>query len=199
MRILNMARFIMLVIALSAGTFSYLRSQEAKNVTVEVADPKDDPRYSVLLDRSSFDQTMMSLNPQTPAEVAYNAEQSRYDSAVADAAAVVRSKEDQSTIFMNAALFVGLIFAVLLFPWARWVSGLSRSADQARRNALRVAAKAAHAVRDNQPGSSPIIGRSNLTTYSVADELGKWQKLRDDGVVTEEEFNQSRDRLLNRK
>ncbi|MCH7630025.1 MAG: SHOCT domain-containing protein [Proteobacteria bacterium] len=47
-------------------------------------------------------------------------------------------------------------------------------------------------------GGSPIVGRHGLTSYSVADELMKWNELRETGVVTEEEFGEARARLLKR-
>ncbi|MFM4863906.1 SHOCT domain-containing protein [Aeromonas caviae] len=42
------------------------------------------------------------------------------------------------------------------------------------------------------------IVKGNLTQYSVADELNKWAKLKEDGYITEEEFNEARAKLLGR-
>lgn len=42
-----------------------------------------------------------------------------------------------------------------------------------------------------------IIKSEKLKTYSVADELTKWVKLKDDGEITIEEFNRAKKRLLN--
>ncbi|PZT92470.1 SHOCT domain-containing protein [Sphingomonas sp.] len=52
--------------------------------------------------------------------------------------------------------------------------------------------------RNVRPSSTPIFKRDNLKTYSVADELAKWKKLRDEGVVTDEEYDEARQSLLNR-
>lgn len=41
-----------------------------------------------------------------------------------------------------------------------------------------------------------IIRGENLKQYSVADELIKWAKLKDDGHITVEEFNDARKKLL---
>lgn len=41
-----------------------------------------------------------------------------------------------------------------------------------------------------------IIKGENLRSYSVADELSKWAKLRDEGVVSEQEFQEARTRIL---
>lgn len=43
-----------------------------------------------------------------------------------------------------------------------------------------------------------IIGRDSLTPYSVADELLKWSKLREDGLITEDEYQEARMKLLGR-
>ena len=42
-----------------------------------------------------------------------------------------------------------------------------------------------------------IIKGEKLKSYSVADELLKWAKLKDDGHISEQEYNQVRDKLLN--
>ncbi|NWD80906.1 SHOCT domain-containing protein [Pseudomonas reactans] len=41
-----------------------------------------------------------------------------------------------------------------------------------------------------------IIKGERLRTFSVADELIKWAKLKDDGHITEQEFNDARKKLL---
>lgn len=41
-----------------------------------------------------------------------------------------------------------------------------------------------------------IIKNESLKQFSVADELSKWAKLRDDGVVSDAEFEQARAKLL---
>lgn len=43
-----------------------------------------------------------------------------------------------------------------------------------------------------------IIKGERLRQYSVADELLKWAKLKEDGHITEEEFNEARAKLLKR-
>jgi len=45
--------------------------------------------------------------------------------------------------------------------------------------------------------SSSIIKSENLKNYSVADELLKWAQLKEDGHITEEEFNEARRKILN--
>jgi hypothetical protein len=43
-----------------------------------------------------------------------------------------------------------------------------------------------------------IIKGEKLKSYSVADELLKWAKLKDDGHISEDEFNDAREKLLKR-
>ena len=43
-----------------------------------------------------------------------------------------------------------------------------------------------------------IIKGEKLTQYSVADELIKWAKLKEDGHISEDEFNEARSKLLKR-
>jgi hypothetical protein len=46
--------------------------------------------------------------------------------------------------------------------------------------------------------NSNIIKSGKLKSYSVADELLKWNKLKEDGIVSEEEYNQARNKLFER-
>jgi len=51
---------------------------------------------------------------------------------------------------------------------------------------------------DNLKASVDILQSEKLKQYSVADELLKWAKLKEGGLITEEEFNEARSKLLNR-
>ena len=43
-----------------------------------------------------------------------------------------------------------------------------------------------------------IIKSEKLKYYSVADELIKWSKLKEDGLISENEFNEARAKILKR-
>ena len=43
-----------------------------------------------------------------------------------------------------------------------------------------------------------IIKGEKLKYYSVADELIKWAKLKEDGLISENEFNEARAKILKR-
>lgn len=51
---------------------------------------------------------------------------------------------------------------------------------------------------DNSIVEFEIIKGEKLKQYSVADELTKWAKLKEDGHISDEEFNDARNKLLKR-
>jgi hypothetical protein len=57
--------------------------------------------------------------------------------------------------------------------------------------------RAARSHKKVNTNSNRIIGRDSLTPYSIADELLKWSKLREDGLITENEYQEARMNLLN--
>jgi hypothetical protein len=59
--------------------------------------------------------------------------------------------------------------------------------------------RAARSHKKLNAKNTRIIGRDSLTPYSIADELLKWSKLREDGLITENEYQQARMNLLNRR
>lgn len=55
-----------------------------------------------------------------------------------------------------------------------------------------------HSVVNRKTSDVNIVKSDNLKAYSVADELLKWAKLKEDGLVTEQQFEEARQKLLNR-
>lgn len=53
-------------------------------------------------------------------------------------------------------------------------------------------------IQEISKASVDILQSEKLKPYSVADELLKWAKLKDDGLISEDEFNEARSKLLNR-
>lgn len=51
---------------------------------------------------------------------------------------------------------------------------------------------------ENSKTGVDILQSEKLKPYSVADELLKWAKLKEDGLISEEEFSEARSKLLNR-
>ena len=55
-------------------------------------------------------------------------------------------------------------------------------------------------IEDNQ--NSPeieITKRDKMNSYSVADELLKWAKLKEDGLISKEDYEKAKNALLNRE
>ena len=51
--------------------------------------------------------------------------------------------------------------------------------------------------KDKKLDSTNIVGRDNLSSYSVADEMLKWNDLLEKGLITQEEFEKAKAKLLN--
>ena len=45
--------------------------------------------------------------------------------------------------------------------------------------------------------STNIVGRDNLSSYSVADEILKWNDLLEKGLISKEEFANAKAKLMN--
>ena len=60
------------------------------------------------------------------------------------------------------------------------------------------ATKPKSGASDGAESEVDIIKAEKLKQYSVADELLKWAKLKEDGHISEEEFNEAKDKLLKR-
>lgn len=51
--------------------------------------------------------------------------------------------------------------------------------------------------KSSKNDSINIVGRDNLSSYSVADEMLKWNDLLEKGLVTKEEFEKAKTKLMN--
>lgn len=52
-------------------------------------------------------------------------------------------------------------------------------------------------AKTSKNDSINIVGRDNLSSYSVADEMLKWHNLLEKGLVTQEEFEKAKAKLMN--
>lgn len=98
-------------------------------------------------------------------------------------------------ILLWLATIPALLLTLSLLPWSRWI-GKAAEVDRRMANESKkmfeVGVEDLRAMRE----PSPIIGRKGLKTYSIADELTKWNDLLNNGVVTVAEFEEARARLL---
>jgi hypothetical protein len=99
----------------------------------------------------------------------------------------LHSSENQRNLFMACAGGIGSVALIIEFLW---IGPLTRQLPVWR---------AARSHKKTTAKKSRIIGRDSLTPYSIADELLKWNKLREDGLITEDEYQEARMNLLNRR
>lgn len=89
-----------------------------------------------------------------------------------------------------AGLCVGVAIIIAMIPTEKW--------PDLTLPWLRDAARKSTDSQSQRPRSLPVFKRESLNSFSVADELAKWAKLRDDGIVTEQEYVDARRALLGR-
>lgn len=51
--------------------------------------------------------------------------------------------------------------------------------------------------KNTKSDSTNIVGRDNLSSYSVADEMLKWNDLLEKGLISKEEFAKAKNKLMN--
>jgi len=94
-------------------------------------------------------------------------------------------------------IFAGICIAYLFFVKLLFINPLSDHSEWVELNGI-------FATKPKKPsdavalGELDIIKGEKLKQYSVADELIKWAKLKEDGHISEEEFNDARKKLLKR-
>jgi hypothetical protein len=99
--------------------------------------------------------------------------------------------------FYISLAYSGICIAYLIFVKSLFLSPLSKHSEWVELNGI-------FATKPKDPsdavafGEVDIIKGEKLKQYSVADELIKWAKLKDDGHISDEEFNEARKKLLNR-
>lgn len=92
--------------------------------------------------------------------------------------------------FLPFTLAIALLFLSALLE-AIWLDPLVRKFSGAKA----ACNKLAHDMKLSDSASS-IIRRDALTSYSVADELGKWHKLLLEGAITQAEYDGARATIL---
>ena len=93
--------------------------------------------------------------------------------------------------------FAGICIAYLVFLKLLFINPLSNHSAWVEINGI-FATKPKNPANTVALGEVDIIKGEKLKQYSVADELIKWAKLKEDGHISEEEFNDARKKLLKR-
>jgi hypothetical protein len=94
-------------------------------------------------------------------------------------------------------IFAGICIAYLIAMKALFKTPLTAHAEWIEINGI-FATKPKSGKEANPHSEVDIIKGEKLKQYSVADELTKWAKLKEDGHISEEEFNEARTKLLKR-
>lgn len=98
---------------------------------------------------------------------------------------------------VGSLIFAAICIAYLFFVTLLFINPLSRHAEWVEVNGI-FATKPKKTGSRGGAGDVDIIKGEKLKQYSVADELIKWAKLKGDGHISEEEFNEARKKLLKR-
>ncbi|KHA60560.1 hypothetical protein NL53_10875 [Vibrio variabilis] len=99
--------------------------------------------------------------------------------------------------FSVPMVFVGITISYLILVNFLFYKPLYRHRDWVVANGI--FSNRAKSGKDSKIQSDvDIIKGEKLKQYSVADELTKWAKLKEDGHISEEEFNEARTKLLKR-
>ncbi|VWX47974.1 SHOCT domain-containing protein [Novosphingobium sp. 9U] len=169
-----------------------------------IAHPNNDPQFADLVERgyrppSGVVEVLerQGQAPETRHEADYGTALKWYDDRRSATEYNNSLEEEKRDLAIGWAIALGALFLISLLPWARFVRKMNASGDAAADKVAKIASQGTTALKEKlRP--SPIIGRSGLSSFSVADELAKWSKLRDEGVVTAAEFEEARARLLKR-
>lgn len=161
-----------------------------------LADPRTDPQFSDIVS-NPLQVFQAEMNPTTIHEGDYSIalrnfqkEQTVIDNQIYDAG---RTFDTVVTLLLIA--IVSLLIALL--PWPRWTRRAQKSSSALAQQAVVLASNGGD-VWKAKTAASPVVGRHGLKSYSVADELLKWNELRSEGVVSNAEFEEARKNLLSR-
>lgn len=99
--------------------------------------------------------------------------------------------------FFVSLIFTGIAFAYLIVVQVLFYSPLKNHSEWVAVNGI-FSTKTKSSKDSSIQAEVDIIKGEKLKQYSVADELIKWAKLKEDGHITEEEYNDARKKLLKR-
>lgn len=104
---------------------------------------------------------------------------------------------DRSAEIGLSMTFAAIAFAYLVLVQVLFFNPLKSHSEWVAVNGI-FSSKPKSAMQSSPEPEMDIIKGERLKQYSVADELIKWGKLKEDGYISEEEFNEARKKLLKR-
>jgi hypothetical protein len=99
--------------------------------------------------------------------------------------------------FFVSLIALAIPFAYLIAVNTLFYSPLKEHSEWVAVNGI-FSTKPKSAIKSNTESEVNIIKGEKLKQYSVADELMKWAKLKEDGHISDDEFNEARAKLLKR-
>jgi hypothetical protein len=110
---------------------------------------------------------------------------------------LVKDVSYRDDTFFAWLMLTGIAFAYLIVVQVLFYSPMNRHREWVEVNEIFSTKPKSYNDSKNQ-SEVDIIKGEKLNQYSVADELTKWAKLREDGHISEKEFNEARTKLLKR-
>lgn len=198
---MNISRYILTMILFLtfigfgyAALFQLGKEQEIRTQQSSLAasHPSNDPQYEEVAGRSlgeAYLSGKMVAGEEYNRAVAQHSEESSgllYDAS--------KLREARLT-YVGIAVLAVIMLVVLWLPWGRWLDAGAKELHDVGKAAV----GAAKTRLEPEESSPRIIGSERFSRFSVADEMLKWKQLRDEGIVTEVEFDEARAKLLGRK
>jgi hypothetical protein len=187
-----MFRYLLLIPCLLLGLLALEAHNEAEQVKVDAIHPDHDPQFSSIAGMSTFE--MLAIDPNLAS--AYNRASLAYSNDESYANLMRSDLHDQRDQYVGFMVVVIFLFALTFLPWGRWGQSLSQGVEQ---TVVKGGSVVESVVSKVSGEDRTIIKREGLDRYSVSSELKNWKELLDQGVVTEEEFQKAKAKLLGRE
>ena len=184
-----MLRYFWLIPLAAFAGFAVKSHKDANELLVEAIHPDDMKKFSHLQGMTTADRLIADFDLFSE----YNQLLLRYDS---DRRTVLSERSDllrERNNYAALSALMGFLFLMTFFPWARFGNEASSVASAAMASGQSKLSKVTpkFGYKDRL-----IIKRDGLDRYSVSTELKNWKDLLDEGVVSEEEFEAARSKLL---
>lgn len=186
-----MFRYLLLIPCLLLGLLALEAHNKAEQVTVDAIHPDYDPQFSSIAGMSTIE--MLTVDSKLAS--AYNRARLAYRNDESYASLVRSNLHDQRDQYLAFIVVVVFLFALTFLPWGRWVQSLFQGVEQ---TVVKGGSVVESVVSKVSGEDRTIIKREGLDRYSVSSELKNWKELLDQGVVTEEEFQKAKAKLLGR-
>lgn len=191
-KLLWIFRIVLGLAGIGFGILAMNEVSKAANVRIESNDPDANPKYVNLRGLSPYE--IYLTNPEQAD--AYIAESVSYRSAISAAEMTKIGYKTTRDSHLTLLAFFAAALAVTFMPWATWTN---RRVDEIIEFRDAVIPPVVDFVRSKiKPDGVSVIGQENLKRFSTADEMLKWKQLLDQGVVTQDEFDEARRKLLSR-